>query len=92
MIPFAFLESNRRLYPPKEAPESAGEITPLDIWTDSNQCVSCWKMSLRERLSALIFGRVWVSVLSGSSQPPIQLQATYTVFKHVPIPEDLEGI
>jgi hypothetical protein len=32
-------------------------------------------MSFRERLSALLFGRVWLFVLSGKTQPPVSLFA-----------------
>jgi hypothetical protein len=42
--------------------------------------VSCWKMSLRERIGAVIFGKVWVYVMSKNSQPPIALECKRTVF------------
>jgi len=58
-------------------------IEPLPVWTDGEKCVSCWQMSLRERLSALCFGRVWLSVLSGRSQPPVHLQACRTYFREL---------
>lgn len=38
-------------------------------------CVSCWRMSWRERLKALVTGRVWVEVWSGATQPPISIGA-----------------
>ena len=57
-------------------PEGVIDIGNLDVWTDEVQCVSCWRMSWRERLSALLFGRVWVAVLSGKSQPPMYVEAT----------------
>jgi hypothetical protein len=45
-------------------------------------CLSCWGMSWRERLHALIFGRVWVWVISGSeTQPPIALSVEYNPFE-----------
>jgi len=44
-----------------------GECSSLDVWCDSKKCISLWKMSWKERLSALIFGRVWVYVLSGET-------------------------
>jgi len=53
-------------------------IDPLPVWTDGEQCVSCWRMSIRERLAALLFGRVWLAVLSGSTQPPVYISATRT--------------
>lgn len=48
-------------------------VGPLPVWTDGEQCVSCWRMSLKERLAALLFGRVWLALLSGRSQPPVLL-------------------
>ena len=56
-------------------------IDPLPVWTDGEQCVSCWRMPVRERLSALLFGRVWLAVLSGSTQPPVYIQAGRTYLK-----------
>jgi len=50
-------------------------IDPLRVWTDGEQCVSCWKMSLRERLHVLFRGYIWVAILSGSTQPPVALEA-----------------
>ena len=49
------------------------EIKDLPAYTDGQFCVSYWQMSLRERLSALLFGRVWLSVFSGNTQPPVSL-------------------
>ncbi len=57
------------------------EILPLRVWTDGEQCISCWQMGWRERLSALVFGRVWLSVLSGRTQPPVWLMATREALK-----------
>ena len=67
-----FKYSNITLQPSgKKYSENVTTVTPLPIWTDGEQCLSCWKMSLSERFSALIFGRVWISVLTGQTQPPI---------------------
>lgn len=52
------------------------DVLPLPVYTDNEQCISCWQMSWRERLSALFFGRVWLSVLGGSTQPPVWLWVT----------------
>ncbi len=59
------------------------ECGPLPIFRDDGQCISLWQMSLRERLSALIFGRVWVWVYSGITQPPISLSAERNIFEEV---------
>jgi len=76
MKPVAFRLSNKVLRPGGgEYSENVTGVDPLPIWTDGEQCVSCWRMSLHERLAALLFGRVWVSVLSGSTQPPFCVTA-----------------
>jgi hypothetical protein len=41
--------------------------------------VSCWRATWRERLSVLLFGRVWLRVW-GQTHPPIALDATQTIF------------
>jgi len=38
-------------------------------------------MSWRERLSALLFGRVWLALLSGETQPPALVQASRDYLK-----------
>lgn len=81
MKPTHFPEANRTLVDNGYRSESVTDIETLFVWTDGEQCVSCWKMSWRERISALLFGKVFISVLSGSNQPPIAADATRTVFK-----------
>ncbi len=56
---------------------------PLPVFRDDAQSISLWSMSLRERLSALIFGRVWVFVYSGTPQPPISLSVERNIFEEV---------
>ena len=77
MKPIEFKYANWRLDPPagKEYSENVTGIDPLPVWTDGEQCVSCWQMTWRERLAALLFGRVWLAVLSGSTQPPVCIEA-----------------
>jgi hypothetical protein len=67
-----------------QAPEGAKGVAPLPVWTDGRQVVSCWKLSWRERLSALLFGRVWVAVLSGHTQPPVFIRAVRTFLRKNP--------
>ena len=76
MKPIGFKYANWQLQPPAgEYSENVAGIDPLPVWTDGEQCVSCWQMSARERLSALLFGRVWLAVLGGSTQPPVYIEA-----------------
>ena len=78
MKPISFQEYNAVLQkPPNMTDEECGSLT---VYRDGKQCISCWKMSVKERLSALIFGKVWCWVLSGNTQPPITLAVTKTIF------------
>lgn len=82
MKPSKFEYSNRTLQPSgAEYSENVTGVEPLSVWTDGEQCVSCWRMTWRERLSALLFGRVWIASLSGQTQPPIYAEAAKTYFR-----------
>ena len=78
MKPITFPQSNTTLNKPLNMTDD--ECSPLAVYRDGKQCISCWKMSWKERISALLFGRTWVWVLSGNTQPPIALEATKTIF------------
>lgn len=82
MQPTSFEYANKVLQP-SGTPHSANveSVVPLPVWTDGEQCVSCWRPSLRERLSILVFGRVWVAVLSGQTQPPICVTGSNRYFR-----------
>jgi len=71
MKPTKFPQANKNLLKPESMTDE--ECGPLEVFTNGTQCISCWKMSIRERLSALIFGRAWLSVFSGETQPPVAL-------------------
>lgn len=73
MRPASFVGANRTLGDNGYRSNAVGDIVPLPVWTNGEQCVSRWRMSWRERLSALFFGTAWVQVLSGANQPPIAL-------------------
>jgi len=82
MKPSKFDESNKTLQPSgAKYSESVTVVEPLHVWTDGEQCVSCWRMSWRERLSALLFGRVWIAALSGQTQPPLYAEVAKTYFR-----------
>lgn len=76
MTPLAFPESNRTL----NAPEGMDNCSALPVWSDGQQCISCWRPNWRERLSILFFGRVWIWVWSGHTQPPIALAGERQIF------------
>lgn len=77
-----FKHSNKVLTSVQKDLEGRG-IFALPIWTDGQQTVSCWRLSLRERLSALFFGRIWIAVLFGGTQPPISAAVARKYFEEV---------
>ena len=68
-----------------------GECSALPVHRTGTRCISLWRASWRERLSLLVFGRVWLSVRSGDTQPPVALQAQRTVFMQPAIPHRLQA-
>lgn len=80
MTPIKFSESNKVLGKPESMKDA--ECGSLPIFTDGGQCISLWKLTWNERLQILFRGKLWVSVLSGQTQPPIWLDTQKTVFKN----------
>ena len=79
MKPIKFDEQNSSLLKPGNwASEDCGQLpvckTGLDI-------VSCWKMSWRERIAGLFFGKVWISIRAGRTHPPISVSCEKTIFE-----------
>lgn len=79
MKPIKFKQANRELLGPKLMTDD--ECRNLWVFTDDTECVSCWKLSFKERIRALIYGKVWLGVLSGNTQPPVWLDCNDTVFE-----------
>ena len=78
MIAANFAESHRVLGPPSTMTSEECDLLP--VYCDGETCLSCWDMTFRERLSALFFGKVWLWVHSGKTQPPVAMTAARTVF------------
>jgi len=57
MNPIKFKEANKILKSPDIL------IGDLPIFTKEIKALSCWKMSILDRLKALFFGKVWVCLL-----------------------------
>lgn len=53
----------------------------LPTFTDGEQSLSLWGMTWKERLLVLLYGRVWLPVRSGETQPPVWISASKTVFE-----------
>ena len=79
MKPIKFKQANKNLLKPESMTDE--ECKSLWVYTDGEQCISCWKLTFKDRIKALVFGNVWISVLSGQTQPPIWLDANKTVFR-----------
>ncbi len=79
MQPIDFPQSNKRLLKPEGMTDE--ECGPLPIVTDGQVCVSLWKVGWQERISVLLFGRVWLFVWSGQTQPPVSLEGKRDIFK-----------
>lgn len=62
----------------------------LHYWSDGVQCVSCWKPTLKERLSILINGKVWLGVKSGKTQPAVFVSGEKSIFKTTTILQRLK--
>jgi len=78
MEPIHFPQANKVLgKPPGMTDEECG---PLPVFNDGQQSISCWQMTWRERLAALIFGKVWLFVMFGHTQPPVLLLAKNNIF------------
>lgn len=77
--PIKFEEANKNLLKPLSMTDE--ECSSLWVYSDGEQCISCWKLGWKERIAALLFGKVWLSVLSGSTQPPVWIDSCKTVFE-----------
>lgn len=81
MKPIPFKGQTIELQPNPNQLEIDGlEVGTLPIYTDGEQCVSCWKMTFTERLKALWFGNVWIFIHSGRTQPPVAVSVERDIF------------
>ncbi|ERI85132.1 hypothetical protein HMPREF1981_02019 [Bacteroides pyogenes F0041] len=81
MKPIDFPQSTKVLQRPSTMTDK--ECASLHVWSDGNQCVSCWEPTFKERLNILFGGKVWLGVLSGKTQPPVFVSGT-RVFNKAP--------
>lgn len=73
-----FPEANKNLSKPASMTDE--ECSSLWVYNDGRVCISCWELTFRQRLAALIHGRVWLGILSGYTQPPVWMDCGKTVF------------
>jgi len=67
VTPVEFTQVNKNLI----SQDDRDGIKPLPVYSDGERCVSCWRMSIKERLLALLTGKAWAHSLTGKTQPPI---------------------
>jgi len=68
MKPIKFKEVNKILM------GEDSTVGDLPVFADGKQCLSCWKMNFRERLKALVWGKIWLCVLMPKGMhPPVWL-------------------
>jgi len=79
MKPIDFPESNKRLTKPKTMTDK--QCGPLQVYCDGGRCISLWKLTFWERLKALRYGRIWLYVYGGKTQPPVNLSVDKTIFE-----------
>lgn len=48
--------------------------------TGEYEYITCWKMSLVDRIKALVFGKVWLCICN-EYHPPVWIDCTNTIFK-----------
>lgn len=77
MKPIKFEQANKNLLKPESMTDE--ECSSLWVYNDGRECISCWRLTWKERIKALLFGRVWLSVLSGRTQPPVWLACCKTI-------------
>jgi hypothetical protein len=78
MKPIKFEEATKNLAKPASMTDE--ECNSTWVYSDGQQCISCWKMTWKERLKTLLYGKVWLGVVSGQSQPPVWVDPSKTVF------------
>lgn len=81
LTPVRFKEANR-VY---RAPETMNdeECASLHVFTDDQCTVSCWSLSLFQRLYILFTGRIWLHQLSGNVVYPTALSCERSPFAEV---------
>lgn len=79
MRPITFPQSNKILGKPVGMTDE--ECGSLPVYCDGTYCLSLWQLSLKERLSILFHGHIWLWVLSGYTQPPVSLSADKNIFR-----------
>lgn len=65
-----------------EGDETKPPVMDLHVFHANNESMSCWKLSLYERLCVLFTGRVWVHVWG--QHPPVAISGEPPDLKEIP--------
>jgi len=76
-----FKEANKNLSASNKRDPFGRLIESLPVFTDGESCLSCWKVPVWKRIKFLFHGKIWVSVLSGKTQPPVWVECYKTAFE-----------
>lgn len=78
MKPIKFKEATKNLGKPIDMADK--ECGSLWVFNDGKQCISCWKVPIWKRIKMLFHGKIWLSIVSGKTQPPVWVDVKNTVF------------
>lgn len=78
MKPIEFKEQTKILSKPDGMTDE--ECGSLAVFNDGFQSISLWQLSWKERFQIFFFGKIWIGVVFGQTQPPIWLSTEKTVF------------
>jgi len=90
MKPIEFKEQNFTLTKPDDMTDE--ECTPLPVHRTGSRIISCWKMSLIDRIRAVLHGRIWIDIHAHITHPPISLQCEKTAFVELSKRERRKGV
>lgn len=65
--PVDFKGSNKLLGPPR----GSDNVYEMNVFCNGVACVSCWELTPSEKEEIARTGRVFISVFSGYTQPPV---------------------
>jgi hypothetical protein len=80
MMPVEFPESNKVLGKPMNMSDE--ECMSLPVYSDGKVCVSCWQLNKEDLDLIQQTGRIYLTILSGPSQPPVSLQVEPPFVNH----------
>jgi hypothetical protein len=64
-----------------EVPPHIKQARIVPAWTDGESVVSCWKISLWDRVKLLFHGNIWLWMQTGKSMPPVFIECEKEIFE-----------